>query len=177
MRNNLSGFPVNKTEPMVDIAEFARFVLTGLTATIANLTAIWFAREVMPLAGALLAGLAAGFTVSFGMSKFYAFRSLEIRRAPREAPRFVLVYGVGAALYYATGLAVARGLPPALLPPRLGELLGAACGAALMMVTSYLGHRFFTYRRAPATGAGDPSSAAERLVRSAGGRAHRTPRA
>ncbi len=162
MRDDLHGFPVTKAEPVVDIAEFARFVLTGLTATLANLTAIWFAREVLPLSGALLAGLLAGFTVSFGMSKFYAFRSRDIHRAPEEAPRFLLVYGLGAALYYATGLAVARGLPPGLLPPRLGELVGAACGAALMMVTSYLGHRFFTYRRRPAGGSG--------------GRPHRTPK-
>lgn len=174
MRNDLHGFRVTKVAAIVDFAEFARFFLTGVTATAANLCAIWLVRDVLPLESALLIGLLVGFTISFVMSKFFAFRSREFDRTPQEIARFLLVYGAGAGVYYATGLAVAHAIPETTLTPRLAELLGAFCGASLMMVTSYLGHRFFTYRRGP--GAQAPVSPHVQAAHDVGGRPHRTPK-
>jgi putative flippase GtrA len=129
----------------VDIREAVRFVLVGIAATIGNLTAVWLVRHVSSFEIALLAGVATGMTLSFFLSKFFAFRSSSWRRAQGEASRFLIVYGGSVSVYWIVALVSAR-LLSRFVPTSAAELMGVVLGACPMTVISYLGHRFFTYR-------------------------------
>jgi putative flippase GtrA len=130
----------------VDLQEFIRFFITGVTATVGNITAVWIVRHYTTFQIALIAGLAAGFTVSFVLSKVFAFRSRSWERAPGEALRFLAVYALGALIYWIVGILVGHSLLASIMPLWQAELGGAIVGASTMTVTSYFGHRFFTYR-------------------------------
>jgi putative flippase GtrA len=129
-----------------DIREFARFFATGVAATAANVTAVWAARLMLPFEGALLVGIAVGSITSFVLSKLFAFESRSWHQARGEAVRFLFVYAVGCAIYWyvaivSRGFFIAHGVPP-----QIAELMAAVVGAGMMLVTSYFGHRFITFR-------------------------------
>jgi putative flippase GtrA len=130
----------------IDVREFARFFLTGVAATVGNMATVWVTRAYMPYDRALIAGIATGMVISFGLSKLFVFRSMTWRTTHWESLRFVLVYGVGALFYWCTSLVTGGVILPHFVPRPIAEMLGVIAGAGVMMVTSYLGHRFFTYR-------------------------------
>ena len=134
---------------IVEMGELSRFVLTGVTATVANLGTAWLSRGYVDYPRALVFGVAAGFCVSFLLMKVFAFRSREWNRAPGEAARFVLVYSLGLVIYGLVSMIAGGELLPRLMPRRWAEMIGLLAGAGTMTVTSYLGHRFYTYRRSP----------------------------
>lgn len=107
---------------------------------------MWISRSFVPYTTALLFGIAAGITISFLLTKFFAFRSREWRRASGEVPRFLLVYGIGLVVYWVSAVQVSSMLIRAHSETAVAEVGGVLFGAGLMVVTSYLGHRFFTYR-------------------------------
>lgn len=130
----------------VDAGEFGRFAITGVTATVGNLGAVWLARRILPFELALLAGIAAGLTISFLLSKLFAFESRSWGRAGGEAARFLVVYAVGCVLYWSAAVFVGRVGVTHGTNTELTEMAGVLFGAGVMMVTTYFGHRFFTYK-------------------------------
>lgn len=141
---------------LINIREAARFIVTGVTATIGNMCAVCITRRFSTFEVALLFGVSTGFLISFLMSKLYAFRSGSWRQFHLESLRFVAVYLIGAAVYWTVGFALGRHILPRLFDPRIAELMGAFLGASCMAFTSYFGHRFFTYRTAETAGSPGP---------------------
>lgn len=135
-----------ETAILVDPWEFVRFVATGIIATVGNLAMVWLIRGISSYGAALLCGVATGFTISFVLSKTFAFRSREAFGVNGELVRFLFVYGCGVCAYMGIGLIAGTLVLPHFLPQRWAELGGAFLGAATMTFTSYFGHRFFTYR-------------------------------
>jgi putative flippase GtrA len=130
----------------IDVREFARFILSGVIATIGNMVAVWLARSFLSFEIALLAGIATAITVSFVFSKFFAFRSPSWNRAVGEAARFLIVYATGCAIYWTVAVFIRKFLLAHGVALEAAEAGGILVGAGTMMVTSYCGHRFFTYR-------------------------------
>ena len=130
----------------IDVREFVRFVGTGVTSTVGNLAAVWIVGRHGSFGLALLAGSVAGFVLSFVLSKLVAFRARSWRHAWTEALRFTLVFAAGAVVYWIVGFVVGRYILTGVLDRQLAELGGAFVGAGVMTLTSYFGHRFFTYR-------------------------------
>jgi putative flippase GtrA len=130
----------------VHYPELARFLLTGVIATIGNIAAVRLVRPMLSYDLALLVGIAAGVTISFLLTKLFAFRSRSWGRAPGEAARFLLVYAGGCVLYWASGVGVSRVGIEHGIPATTAETGGIIVGAGIMAVSSYFGHRFFTYR-------------------------------
>lgn len=130
----------------VDPREFGRFIVSGLTATLGNLATVALAGRLLPFELALLPGIAAGLTISFLMSKLFAFGSRSWARAGGEGMRFIIVYCIGAAVYWIAAVIVGRMSHAYGLTPRIAEPFGVLAGAGVMMVVTYLGHRFFTYK-------------------------------
>jgi putative flippase GtrA len=130
----------------IDVREFARFVLSGVTATIGNMVAVWLARRFLPFEIALLAGIATAIAISFALSKFFAFRSRSWNRAVGEAARFLIVYATGCAMYWMVAVFIRMFLLAHGVAVEAAEPEGILVGAGTMMLTSYCGHRFFTYR-------------------------------
>jgi putative flippase GtrA len=132
--------------PAVDIKEFARFILTGGTATAGNLIAVWIARHYTSFTVALVFGIFAGMTLSFVLTKFFAFQSRELSRTRGEALRFLMVYCFGLLVYWFVAMAASSVVAGGGVARASAEMLGVLAGASSMVVTGYLGHRFFTYR-------------------------------
>jgi putative flippase GtrA len=130
----------------IDVREFARFVLGGVTAAIGNMVAVWLARGFLPFEIALLAGIATAIAISFALSKFFAFRSRSWNRAVGEAARFLIVYATGCAMYWMLAVFIRMFLLAHGVAVEAAEPRGILVGAGTMMLTSYCGHRFFTYR-------------------------------
>ncbi|GGH17356.1 hypothetical protein GCM10007036_18720 [Alsobacter metallidurans] len=148
-------------EKLINFNEFLRFVVTGVTATVGNLAAVFLSRDHAPFGVSLLCGLAAGFSISFLLTKIFAFRSHAWDRAPGELGRFLLVYALGSAVYWVVAFVLGRYALTPYLPLHMAELAGAFVGAGLMTFTSYFGHRFFTYRTFRPTEAPRISSASD----------------
>jgi putative flippase GtrA len=131
---------------IIDVPELMRFILTGITATIGNIAAVWLALFFVPFKIALLAGIVAGLTISFTLSKFFAFQTKSLKRVGREATRFLMVYAVGSICYWSIAVVIRHFALAYGAPPKVAEIGGAFIGAGTMLLTSYLGHRFFTYQ-------------------------------
>jgi putative flippase GtrA len=132
---------------LVNIRELFRFLLTGVVATLGNLTMVWAVDHFVAYQWSLLLGLSTGFSISFLMSKLFAFRSRTWRNAHHEAGRFMLVYGVGSTIYWCVSMVAGTSVLPHLMPKQYAHLVAVIIGAGIMTFTSYFGHRFFTYRR------------------------------
>ena len=129
----------------VDPWEFARFIGTGITATLGNLGAVWISGHYVTYGFSLAVGILAGFILSFSLSKLVAFKSPSWRHAPGEMVRFLIVFATGALIYWIVGFIVGHYVLPTYLDRQKAELGGAVIGASIMTLTSYFGHRFFTY--------------------------------
>jgi putative flippase GtrA len=134
---------------VIDVREFARFILSGVTATIGNMAAVWLTRRFLSFEIALLAGIATAITISFVLSKLFAFRSRSWNRAVGESARFLIVYATGCAMYWTVAVFIRMVLLAHGVAVEAAEPGGVLVGAGTMMLTSYYGHRFFTYRTYP----------------------------
>lgn len=140
----VSGTGPNRLAPL-NRAEFARFVLSGLVATLGNMAAMHVARAELAYEFALLVGFVAGLSISFALTKLFAFRSRSWARAPGEAVRFLMVYLSGFAAYWTTAVLSNRLGLLITLRPVVTENIGILVGGGVMMIVTYFGHRFFTY--------------------------------
>jgi putative flippase GtrA len=131
---------------VVDTREFARFILTGVTATVGNIATVWAARFIVSFEVALLAGIFAGIALSFTLSKLFAFGSHSWERARGEAARFLIVYAMSCTVYWVLAVVCGRFVLVRGVAPETAEIGGILIGAGTMTITSYFGHRFFTYR-------------------------------
>lgn len=146
---------------MPDFKEVARFLTTGVVATIGNMIVVWLLRGSCSLNLSLAAGLLTGMVISFVMMKTFAFEARDWSGARGEMLRFLIVYAFGTGCYFVAALAAEHGLATLGMAGRLAALGGVVAGGAVMAVTSYFGHRHFTYRRAPAGGEGTHARAAD----------------
>lgn len=131
---------------IIDVRELVRFVSSGLTAAAANVGSVWLVRPFWPFSISLLVGIATGFSVSFILSKWLAFRSCSWSRTTAELRRFVTVYALGSLVYWVVAILTRQVLRSSGISGQLADLGGILCGGGIMAFTSYLGHRFFTYR-------------------------------
>ena len=130
----------------VDPTEFSRFVLSGAVAALGNFLTVWLLRHYQSYEVSVLLGAVAAAAISFVLFKSYAFESRSWRRAPAEVSRFTVVYALGSAVYWTVAVLLGAYVLPGVLPPAAAEAFGVLLGAAAMSLTSYFGHRFFTYR-------------------------------
>lgn len=133
---------------MVSGREFACFCLAGLTAAAANLGAVWIARNFFALERAVFCGILAGILISFILSKFVVFNAGKSEQTGRELALFIAIYGFGSTVYWTVAVTGA-GVLTRWLGRWDAEVAATILGAGCMMVTSYLGHKLFTF----ATGA------------------------
>jgi len=139
--------------PKIDFRELFRFVISGGIAAVANVSTVAIVRTYVSFEPALIVGIVIGIILSFVLTKFFAFRSRQVSLAGGELYRFVIVYGFGLAVYWLSAIWVHTLLVSVGAALETAEVFGILFGAGLMAMTSYFGHRFFTYRT------GRPSSA------------------
>ncbi len=134
---------------------FAKFLLVGGIAAAVNWGSRFGFNLVMNLAGSVAAAYLLGMTVAYVLSRLLVFERSG-RAVAEEFLRFGLVNVVALAIVEGVTEGLVRGLFPAIHFAWHPEAVAHAIGVASPTVTSYLGHRHFTFgKRAPA-----PSAAA-----------------
>jgi putative flippase GtrA len=135
-----------QTSRLLDGLEFARFVLSGLSAACSNFLAVWLARRAFSYESSLVIGVTTGLLVSFALSKWYAFGSSSMQSVRSELIRFLAVYCAGSVIYWGVAVLASTEFRRELMSPATSETLGVVIGAGAMTLATYLGHRYFTYR-------------------------------
>ena len=130
-----------------DVWEFLRFLVSGGTSASTNMTVFWLMRFHHSFQFSLLTGSAAGLTLSFLLSKLFAFVSRSWRRTGGEVVRFLLIYSLGLSIYWSAATLTRHILTGIGVSAVVAEWVGILAGSGCMMLTSYLGHRLFTYRK------------------------------
>lgn len=128
-------------------SEIVRFLMTGGIATLINMGIVWICRGYLSAAPSIALGLVGGMCASFMLMKFFAFKSSDWSGGWGEAARFLCVYLIGTLAYVAAAMAAESLLSGTGLPERLAAIGGVFTGGLVMAVTSYVGHRHYTYRR------------------------------
>lgn len=138
--------PDTRRRRLVDARELARFVFSGATAATANIGTVLLMRSHAVFEISVVVGVFSGFVVSFVLSKWFAFRSSSWRRMTAELRRFIVVYALSSSIYWLVAVTVRRALGSYSVPTKTADLASIFVASGIMMLSSYLGHRFFTYR-------------------------------
>ena len=126
--------------------EFARFVVVGGFSALVNLVARVLLSRVLPYEAAVAAAYLVGMTTAFLLARRFVF-ARSGRDARAEYLRFGLVNLVALAQVWLVSMAMLHFVLPALGWTWQAELVAHAVGVVSPVVTSYFGHRLYTFRR------------------------------
>ena len=131
--------------PVAEGARFARFLVAGGVAALANygsrfLFSLRFDYEIA-ICLAFVVGLATGFL----LMRRYVFMAHDKPLRP-QVIKYVAVNGLALLQTLAISLLLARWLFPLIGVDRHAEAIAHAVGVAVPVVTSYFGHRLSTFR-------------------------------
>lgn len=132
-------------KPAFNFWEFVRFVATGAVAAVVNLTVATLCRMVMPFPVALIIGYVAGMIVAFYMFQKIIFRD-PTGPVGKRMFRFTVVNLVGLALSWCVSMMMAYWVLPAMHWTFHPEFVANAVGIAVPAVSSYFGHKHYTYK-------------------------------
>jgi hypothetical protein len=130
----------------LDVREFARFVLSGIAATIGKHGSRLADTPFPVFRNCVIGRDLYGRCNIVRALKVFAFRSRSWNRSVGEAARFLIVYATGCAVYWMVAVSIRMFLLAHRVAAGTAEPGGILMGAGTMMLTSYSGHRFFTYR-------------------------------
>ncbi|WP_233350126.1 GtrA family protein [Henriciella mobilis] len=124
--------------------QFLAFVLTGGFAALCN----WLSRMVlsayMSLEIAIVVAYLIGMTIAYTLSRIFVFQKSG-RSVSDEYTRFALVNVVALVQVWLVTIGLADYLLPAIGWTWRPEDIAHAAGVASPVLTSYLGHRYFTF--------------------------------
>lgn len=137
------------------LGEFGRFLVTGGIAAGANVLSRWLFNFVMPFEWAVVVAYLVGMTTAYVLAKLFVFEASG-RSARDEFFRFALVNVVALVQVWLVSVGLARYLFPAIGFTWHADDIAHLIGVVIPAVTSYLGHRHFSFaaRRDPVDGVG-----------------------
>ncbi|GAA3402243.1 GtrA family protein [Paenibacillus hodogayensis] len=131
---------------------FVRFLLVGVFNTLVGLSVIALLLHVAGIGywASTFIGNTVGALVSYTLNKTFTFRSKA--KVAGSLWKFVLVTLVCYGLSYGIGLYGGQWLAAALpwFPDKRVHDAATLFGTGLYTVTNYLGHKYFSFRKAPA---------------------------
>lgn len=127
--------------------EFLKFVGLGALAAGANYFSRFGFDLFMPFEAAVVAAYVLGMVIAFYLFQRYVFGDAGDGQM-RQASRFVAVNLVGIVVAVAVSSLFARIILPAIGWTLLPYAVAHAAGVAAPTITSYFGHKFFTYKGA-----------------------------
>lgn len=131
--------------------QFVRFLVTGGIAAIVNLMSRRLLDLVMPFELAVAVAYLLGMTTAYVLARMFVFETLGCSVAS-EFWRFAAVNMVALVPVWSVSVGLARGLFPAIGFTWHADDIAHLIGVLSPVVTSYLGHRHFSFRRTDATG-------------------------
>lgn len=136
--------------------EFGKFLATGGVAAGVNLVTRWLFSHVMSFELAVVFAYLCGMTTAYVLARIFVF-ARSGRSMTDEIVRFALVNVLGLAQVWLVSVGLARFLFPAIGWTWYAEEIAHFVGVAVPAVTSYLGHRHFSFaaRRVEPKNGGD----------------------
>jgi len=127
-------------------SEFIRFVITGGAAACVNVAVRIPLNWLMPYSAAIVVAYLVGMTTAFLLARAFVFQPTQGAVAG-EYIRFAVVNSVSLLQVLLVSLCLAK-----IIFPRWGmnwhsETVAHAIGVASPVLTSYYGHKFFSFRR------------------------------
>lgn len=129
-------------------SEFGRFLLTGGVAAGVNVAARWLLSHVIGYEAAVALAYLVGMATAYLLSRAFVF-ARSGRSMADEAVRFALVNVVALAQVWIVSVGLARLVFPAIGFTWHAEDIAHMIGVAIPAVTSYFGHRHFSFARLP----------------------------
>lgn len=134
--------------------EFVTFILAGGIAAGVNWGSNLLLNQVMALELSILLAYLIGMTTAFALSRAFVFASSG-RTAHDEYARFALVNLFAVAQVWVVTIVLARVILPSVGWDFRPEAVSHLVGVASPIVTSYLGHKYFTFARKAAKSDGE----------------------
>jgi putative flippase GtrA len=126
--------------------EAVRFLAVGGVAAAANFGSRFLFSLVAPFAVAIVLAFFVGLTTAFVLNRTWVFVRPAVTPWLGEALRFTVVNLAGLALTLGVSLWLAGTLLPALGLHNGREALAHLCGIGATVLTSYLAHKWWTFR-------------------------------
>lgn len=125
-------------------SEFLKFLLTGGVAAFVNLAARWLLNLMMSYEIAVVVAYLIGMITAYTFSKLFVFEASG-RTVQDEFARFALVNLAALVQVWLVSVGLARLAFPALGFDWYAEDIAHLIGVAVPAVTSYFGHRHFSF--------------------------------
>lgn len=127
--------------------QLAGFVVASAVAAIANLVSRMALSLMLPYAVAIVGAFFVGVSTAFVLNRHFVFDGT-VDPAGLQFLRFVAVNLIGLAQTLAISLALAGYALPAAGWTWRADTLAHAIGIAVPIATSFLGHKYFSFRHA-----------------------------
>src|SRR5215217_5323615 len=126
--------------------EFLKFLVTGGLAALANLAGRYALNLVMPFEAAVVVAYLVGMTTAYLLARRFVFQRSG-RPIGSEVRRFILVNLVALILVWVISVGLARIVFPAIGFTWHAEDISHLIGVLAPAVSSYFGHRLYTFAR------------------------------
>jgi putative flippase GtrA len=130
---------------LIETARFARFVVTGGLAAGVNVGARWVLSLTMPYELAVAIAYLFGMTTAFILARMFVFDASR-GHVSGEYARFALVNAVAFAQVWLVSVGLARLVFPAIDFTWQAGTVAHFIGVVSPIVTSYIGHKHFSFR-------------------------------
>lgn len=126
--------------------QFARFLVAGGLSVPVNLASRVLFSRWMPYEVAIVLAHGCGMLTAYTLTRLFVFEPSG-RPGHVEIARFAMVNVVSVAITWVVAVALVRFAFPSIGFERHPELVGHLAGLCVSAVTSYYGHRHFSFRR------------------------------
>ncbi len=126
--------------------QFLKFLVTGGIAALVNLLSRYALNHVMSFEAAVVVAYLLGMATAYLLARRFVFDASG-RPVASEVRRFVLVNLVALGFVWAISVGLARIVFPAIGMTWHADDIAHLIGVLAPAVTSYIGHRFYTFAR------------------------------
>lgn len=126
------------------MSQFFRFLLTGGLAAVVNIGSRYLLDTLMPFEVAVIIAYLIAMVVAYFLARRFVFGKTEAGIAT-ESMRFAIVNMVGICIVWITSVGLARFVFPAIGYTWYADDIAHTIGVAIPAVTSYVGHKYFTF--------------------------------
>ena len=132
-------------------SQFLRFLVTGGIAAVVNLAGRYALNRYMPFEMAVVLAYLVGMALAYGLARLFVFPASG-RPIASEARRFALVNVVSLILVWLVSVGLARLAFPALGFTWHANDISHLIGVAVPTLTSFFGHRLYTFAHGSVAG-------------------------
>ena len=126
--------------------QFARYVISGGTATVVNLATIWLSRQITHFELSVFIGAIAGTITTYLLTKTFVFNANSKAFDHSEILRFLSVHAVVCIQIWLVSVSIERWVLPVYWTSNSREALASMLGVGSVVFTGFFLHRNVTFR-------------------------------